>query len=337
MPAAQRRPPAVSRVLQQVTATVRRHAMFQPGGSVVVAVSGGPDSLCLLHAMVRLRRLLRVQVVCFHFDHGLRRNSKQDAEYVRRQAARLGVPFALRSARSKPRRGESIEAWARVHRYAALLEVAEEYGAEAAVAHTSDDQAETVLLALLRGGGLEAVAGMKPVNRPIVRPLLDVRREETVAFCKALRLRPRHDPMNEDPRFMRAALRKRGIPSLENAVGRGVRDSMVRTARLLRADADLLESLADTAEGEVVATDGDDVLLRVASLTGLATPIASRLVRRALFAEGVVAEAAHVDSVMALAAARPGTSVTLPGALKAKREREYVRLSRPSPGRVPGE
>jgi tRNA(Ile)-lysidine synthase len=305
--------------------------MFRPGGRVVVAVSGGADSLCLLHTLVRLRRLFPIEVVCFHFDHRLRKGSERDAAYVRRQAGRLGVPFVLRVAGSKPRKGESVEAWARVARYTALQELAEELGAEAAVGHTADDQAETVLLALLRGGGLEAVAAMKPVNRPIVRPLLEVTRDETVAFCRALRLRPRQDPMNEDPRFMRAALRHRGIPALEKALGRGVKGSLIRTAALLRTDADFLEELAEKAEPGVVESDGDDVLVRVDALAGLPQALAGRVIRRALLAQGTVPESAHVAAVLGLATARPGASVSLPGALKAKREREYVRLSRSSP------
>src|SRR5206468_10515846 len=87
------RPPSVARVLHQVTATARRHGMFDPPGTVVVAVSGGPDSLCLLHSLVRLRRMFRVEPVCFHFDHRLREGSEKDAAYVHRQATRLGVPF----------------------------------------------------------------------------------------------------------------------------------------------------------------------------------------------------------------------------------------------------
>src|SRR5207245_117422 len=180
------RPPAVARVLRQVTATARRHAMFEPGSLVVVAVSGGPDSICLLHAMARLRRLFALDLACFHFDHGLRPESERDAVYVRRQAASLRVPCHLRRADSKPGRGESVEAWARGVRYRALNEVLEELGGGvAAVGHTADDQAETLLLAALRGGGLEALAGMRPVSRPIVRPLLEVPRKETVAFCRA--------------------------------------------------------------------------------------------------------------------------------------------------------
>src|SRR5207245_3138756 len=223
VPTALPRPPAVARVLRRVTATVRRSRMFEPGSRVVVACSGGPDSLCLLHAMVRLRRLFRLELACFYFDHALREGSTRDAAYVRGQARRLGIPVFERRASSRPARGESVEAWARTVRYAALKEVLEELGGGvAAVAHTADDQAETVLLALLRGGGLEALAGMPPVARPIIRPLLDVTREETVAFCRALGLRPRRDPMNEDPRFMRVSLRTRVIPDIERGLGRGV-------------------------------------------------------------------------------------------------------------------
>lgn len=326
-----RKPPAVARVLQQVTATVRKHQMLDSGGRVVAAVSGGPDSICLLHALVRLRRLFRVDVVCFHFDHRLRPGSEKDAAYVRGHAERLGVPFVGREARSKPGRGESVEAWARNARYEALRAVAEEVGGVAAVGHTADDQAETVLLALLRGAGLTAVAAMQPVDRPIVRPLLEVTREETVAFCRALRLRPRRDPMNEDPSFMRVALRLRGIPALEEALGRGVREPLARTARLLRGDADLLESITEAATRDVVRKDGEDSLLRTDALEALPPALANRVVRRALFDQIAVPEAAHVQAVLDLAGARPGKRVDLPGSLLAKREKGYVRLSRPSP------
>src|SRR5207247_6718452 len=139
--------------------------------------------------------------------------------YGRGPARRLGIPFDVRRAGSRPARGESMEAWARTVRYEALTEVLEETGGGvAAVGHTADDQAETVLLALLRGGGLEAIGGMKPVTGAVVRPLLETTRQETEAFCRSLRLRPRRDPMNQDPAFMRVAVRTRAIPYLERAL-----------------------------------------------------------------------------------------------------------------------
>src|SRR4029450_10381708 len=122
------RPPAVARVLHKVTATARRHVMFDPADHVVVAVSGGPDSMCLLHSMVRLQRLLRVRVTGFHFDHRLRKGSEGDARYVERQCGKLDVPFVLRQARSRPRRGESVEAWARIVRYEGLTGAGEGLG-----------------------------------------------------------------------------------------------------------------------------------------------------------------------------------------------------------------
>jgi tRNA(Ile)-lysidine synthase len=332
-PRALPRPPAVGRVIERVTETARRHGMFESGPRVLVAVSGGPDSVCLLHTLVRLRRLLKIDPMCFHFDHGLRKGSKDDAAYVRRQAVRLGTPFFLRRATSRPARGESIEAWARTVRYEALTSLLEEMGGGvAALGHTADDQAETVLLGLLRGGGLQAIGGMKPVSGSVVRPLLEITREETEAFCRALRLRPRRDPMNEDPAFMRVGIRTRVIPRLESALGRNLRSTLARTADLLRQDAELLEQLAAAARPEVVVENQeDDTLFRARRLGTLPPPIAGRIVRRAFLDLGVLPEAGHVEAVIGLAPARPGRSISLPGGLIARREREYVRLSRPSP------
>ena len=192
------RPPAVSRVLERVTGTVRAHEMLLPGQTVLVSVSGGPDSICLLHSLHLLRRLFRVRLAVFHFDHRLRPDSARDAEYVKRQAAKLKLPFHLGVAETGPGRGESPEAWARTVRLAAANEIRQELEAVVAEGHTLDDQAETVLLAIVRGGGLEAVAGIYPKLGARVQPLLDTRREEVEAFCKALRLRPRR-MMTEAP------------------------------------------------------------------------------------------------------------------------------------------
>jgi tRNA(Ile)-lysidine synthase len=327
-----RRPPAVSRVLERVRATVRKQDMFTSGTRVLAAVSGGPDSVCLLHSLVRLQRLFRIDVACFHFDHRLREGSRSDAAYVRGQAKRLGIPFVLRQAHSRPGRGESVEAWARIVRYQALSQALEELGGGmAALGHTVDDQAETVLLALLRGGGLEAASGMAPVSRPYVRPLLEVTRDETVAFCRALGLRPREDPMNLDPAYLRVAVRGRVIPQLERALGRNVRSTLARTASILGRDAAFLEGLSLEAEGDAVVRNGGHTLLSVSALRDLPQSLSSRIARRAMLALGAVPDAGHVDSVVALATARPGQAVSLPSGLLARRERGYVRLSRPSP------
>lgn len=336
-----RRPPAVARVLERTTGTIRRHEMLPPGRAVLVACSGGPDSICLLHSLHRLRRLLRVRLEVFHFDHRLHRVSREHAAYVRRQATRMRLPFHLREARDGPAGGESPEAWARLARYAALTEVATERGIErAAVAHTRDDQAETVLLGLIRGGGLEAVAGMAPVatvpplGLTVVRPLLDVTRDEVEAFCRALRLRPREDPTNRDPRFLRNRVRHRALPRLERDLDRGLRATLARVAGRVREDAAYLDEVASAAAREVVEVDEGQVRMRVARLQALLPPVASRVARDALRVAATMAgswtadvEAAHVEALLDLARGRPGRSVDLPGPLKARRDREYVRLT----------
>jgi len=331
--------------LERVSATARKHGMFEPGQLVLVSCSGGPDSTCLLHALHRLRRLFRIRLVAFHFDHRLRPDSAEDAEYVRRQAGRLGVPAVVREAADRPAKGQSVEAWARLARYGALTQAAVDEGAQvAALGHTVDDQAETVLLALVRGGGLDALAGMPavgsvpPLGFPAVRPLLETTRDEVEAFCRALRLRPREDPMNRDPRFLRARIRHEVLPLLEERLDRGVRGALARTAELIRADAEYVDAVADAAARRAVAVDETEIRLDVRALADLPDPIATRVVHGALrLAAATVGEWAsdvasvHVRAVLDLARGRPGRTADLPAPLKARREREYVRLSRASP------
>jgi len=339
------RPPAVARVLERVASTARRHEMFASRESVLVACSGGPDSMCLLHALHGLRRLLRVRLAVFHFDHRLRPGSEADATYVARAAVRLKLPFVLRTATDAPEPGRSVEAWARLARYAALTSAAADLGVErAALGHTVDDQAETVLLGLVRGGGLDAVAGMPPVATlpPLglrgARPLIETSREETVAFCRALRLRPRDDPMNRDPRFLRARLRHEVLPLLEERLDRGIRATLARTAENVRDDADYLDALASAAARTVATLRDDEVLLDAGALAALPRPIAARVVQQALRAAAVAgggwepeAGSAHVRAVLDLSRGRSGRRADLPGRLLARRTGRYVRVSRASP------
>ena len=327
------RPAAVARVLERVTATARASEMFLPGDTVLVAVSGGPDSVCLLYSLHHLRRLFRIRLEVFHLDHRLRADSPGDAEYVRRLAARLKVRFHLRVAETRPRRGESVEAWARGERLRAIHEVQREVGARRiAIAHTQDDQAETVLLAALSGLGLDAVSGIRPAVGPFVRPLIDVTREEVEAFCRALHLRPRQDPTNRDPRFLRNALRLKGLPALERALGRSVREPLARTSALLRDDADELGRQARAVFLDVCEQTAEGADLAVDRLVQLPKAVAARVVRQAaLRIGGPPATKEDVDAVLDLAAGRPGRRRDLAHGLKASRDREYVSLSRPSP------
>jgi len=202
-----------------------------------------------------------------------------------------------------------------------------------------------VLLGLFRGGGLESLAGMPavgsipPLGFPAVRPLLEASRAETTAFCRALRLRPRQDPMNRDPRFLRNRIRHEVLPFLEKRLDRNIRATLVRTAEVIRADAEYLESWADGIARGIVHVDESEIRILVKeALEELPEPLAARVVRRALrlaaAAEGEWESdvaASHIWAVIDLAHGRPGRAVDLPGPLKARRDREYVRVSRASP------
>ncbi len=331
---AARRPPAVARVLERVTATAREHDLFAPGDRVLVAVSGGPDSVCLLYSLWHLRRLFKIRLEVFHFDHRLRPDSSKDAEYVRRLASRLGLPFHLEEAGDAPERGESVEEWARLRRWNAASDIRRERGfASVALGHTLDDQAETVLLAMIRGGGLHFVAGM-PMRegRHKVRPLLEVRRSEVEAFVAALRLRPRRDPTNLDPRFLRNAIRLDVIPALERVTGRDVRSTLARTADLLRDDADELFRQGLSAYRDLAEGDASGCSIRAKSLSELPQAVGGRVVQLAVWQFGVHPDRETVRAVIDLARGRPGRRRHLSEGLIATRDKEYVRIARSSPG-----
>lgn len=299
---------------------------------MLVAVSGGADSICLLYALYRLRRLLRIRLEVFHFDHGLRPDSAGDAEYVRKVAERLGLPFNLVGASERPPRGASVEAWARGQRLKAAAYVRRDVdAAKIAFGHTLDDQAETVLMAALTGSGLDGLKGIDPATGPYVRPLIDVSRDDVEAFCRALHLRPRVDPTNRSARFLRNKLRLRAIPTLERATGRSVREPLARVAALLREDARELNRQALERWDDSIEETANGVSLSVARMQGLSRAISSRLVSFAIIRAGVPATAEAVDAVLDLVEGRPGRRRELPGGLKAVRAKEYISLSRSSP------
>jgi tRNA(Ile)-lysidine synthetase-like protein len=334
-----RRPPAVARVLERVTKTAREHEMFAPGDLVLVSCSGGPDSVCLLYALWHLRRLCKIRLAVFHFDHNLREDSRKDATYVRKLAERLKLPFHLREAEDRPLKGESVEAWAREARQAAGSDVTKDIeAAQIAEGHTVDDQAETVLMAAIKGAGLFGLVGIWPTQGSEtggrVQPLIDVTREEVEAFCRALGLRPRRDPTNEDLHLLRNAIRKEVIPALERATRRNVREPLARIAGEIRPIAleELEKIRPDVDSGSRNGGrrgEGFSISIR---LFHHRSPQESKVMIRAWLKEvqmPVSREA--IEGVLDLADGRPGRKRDLPEGLKAIREKEYVRVSRSSP------
>jgi tRNA(Ile)-lysidine synthase len=249
---------------------------FPPAGTELrCGVSGGADSLSLLV----LATAAGCRVTAVHVDHGLRRGSSDEAAVVAEAAGRLGAGF--RSEVVRVDRGPNLEARARAARLAVL-------GPEAATGHTMDDQAETVLINLLRGAGLPGLAAMRAGYR---HPLLRLRRDETHALCAQSGLTPLHDPTNDDRRFLRNRVRHELLPLCSEMAGRDLVPLLARQAELMAAETELLDSLA-------AALDATDV----AALRAAPEPLARRAARHWLRAERAhPPDFAAVERVLAVA------------------------------------
>jgi tRNA(Ile)-lysidine synthase len=243
LPVEQRTAP-VARVRRALATAVDRRGVIRPREAVVVACSGGPDSSALLDAMSRLAPPRGWRLTAVHVDHGLRPGSGGEAATVAALAEARGVAFRACSVSVPP--GGSLQDRARQARHGALAGVAGELGAGViALAHTADDQAETVLMRLLTGATPRAIVAMAEREGALARPLLRVWRADTVAYCEALGIVPLEDPSNADRRFLRARVRHDVLPALE-AVFPGARRRLVTLAARQRR---LLETTANNGKG----------------------------------------------------------------------------------------
>jgi tRNA(Ile)-lysidine synthase len=209
------RSPAVGRLRRGVAAAIDRRGVLTPGEIVVVACSGGPDSTAMLDALARLAPPRRLVLHVAHVDHGLRSGSDAEAALVAAAAAQRSLPFSALTV-DVPARGSSLQDRARDVRRAALTDLARSVGATSiALAHTADDQAETVLMRALAGATPRALAAMAERNGLVARPLLRIWRTDVDAYCAALDIATVDDPSNSDPRFLRTRVRHELIPALE--------------------------------------------------------------------------------------------------------------------------
>lgn len=298
------------------------------GSSVLAGVSGGADSLALAAALawVAQRRALRAGAVCV--DHGLQAGSAQIAAAAAEVCRGLGLdPVEVVPVEVAGDSREGPEAAARRVRYQALAETADRHGAAAVLlGHTRDDQAEQVLLGLVRGSGVRSLAGIPPRRGQVRRPLLQITREQTEASCAELDLTPWHDPHNDDDAFTRVRVR-RALRDLESDLGPGIRDALARTAEQVRADADLLDAQADDAARHLGAPPWS-----VGKLTAYPDPIRTRLWRRLLIAAGAPAgqvSSRHTDECDRLVTAWHGQGpIHVPGGLLVRSTGEVVRVER---------
>jgi tRNA(Ile)-lysidine synthase len=309
-----------------------RSAGLPADGLVLVACSGGPDSLALAAAAAFIAPRLGLRAGLVTVDHGLQPGSSERASDVVRWATGAGLAPASAIEVDATPNGDGPEAAARSARYAALADTARrDLAPIVLLGHTRDDQAETVLLALARGGGVRGLSGM-PAQREIngvtfLRPLLDVARTDTADACARLGLVPWADPHNDDPRFTRSRVRS-ALPLLTELLGPGVVANLARTARLVAADTAVLDGWAAAAE---VSSRDEDGALDVAALATMPAALRTRVLRAFALGLGAPAgalAAAHIDALDALVVGWHGQGpVALPGAILVVRQAGRLRCT----------
>jgi tRNA(Ile)-lysidine synthase len=312
--------------------------MLSGGETVVVAVSGGPDSMALLHLLRRLRDELALRLRVVHVDHGLHRASRAHAVFVASTARRWGIPVSTRRVDVRAHASRlrlTVEESARALRYAALSQVARRVGAtHIAVGHTAEDQAETVLLWLLRGAGAGALAGMPPA-RPhnglyLIRPLSDLWRDEILGYLAAEGVPYRADPTNRLRRPLRNRIRHDLMPRLMG-YNPGVKAVLLRLAEQVADDAALLERLADDATHETLLLTRGRASIAAERFRALPVSLQRRVAYRAAVGAGGNTRRlafVHMERLRAMAdPGRVGDCADLPG-LRAEREAEFIVVER---------
>ena len=335
-------------IKEKVKATIQRYALISPGDRVLVAVSGGPDSVALLHLLYDLREELELRLEVAHLQHGIRgAEAQEDARFVAELAQKLGLPFHLkevnlRQIKSAAGKG-NLEALARAERYRFFEAVARERNlGKIATAHTQDDQAETVLMWLLRGSGLKGLGGMPPTHQldgtniesascpVVIRPLLGVSRTEIEEYLNERHLTFRLDRSNQDLSFLRNWIRLKLIPQLKEKMDRNLPSRLAQQAELIREEDDLLDALANAAINEIRTAEG----MNRGSLLKHSKAMQRRLLR--LWIEATRGhlrglDFQHIEALLDLIADGPPQGrLSIPGGWQLVKEYETLRLEKQS-------
>jgi tRNA(Ile)-lysidine synthase len=325
---------------RRVRETIRRYRMFDPEDSILVAVSGGPDSVALLHILLALPTLQNCGIGVAHFNHLLRNDaSDADAAFVKQLCESLDLPCFLGAfdCRNQPfGPGVSLEDAARKARYRFLLETAQTHHyTKIALGHQADDNAEQVLLALFRGSGLKGVCGIPPVrNGIIVRPLIRTRKEVLLDFLRANALDWRIDASNSDTVFLRNALRHEIMPQLQAHFSNAVPDILNRFARIASDEDEWVETLITPMAQEIIEPCGPDVIrMRCGPLRSLHRAAQRRIVVRALALlknNRLHLSFFHVEAILGLLDRSGNRRLHLPDGVMVQKAEEEIRLHRVS-------
>lgn len=347
----------MTRLIDRVRETIKRHRMLEEGDSVLVAVSGGADSMALLHALIRLRGEFSLKLSVCHLNHNLRgASSRRDMSFVKGAARALKIPFIGKTLPKRAlgkRRGESLQAEARRARYSFFEEAARKAKADkTALGHTLDDQAETVLMRLMKGAGPEGLSGIPPVRDRFIRPLIETERAEIENFLRGEGAGYVTDQTNLKSEYLRNDIRLNLIPFIERRYNPNIKATLARVSSTLRETDSFLESESGKAYLKALKRgrggggggggEGGEgrVVLDRARLRRLHPALLKMVFLRAASVLGKRAQltGSHIGLFVNLVkGGEPAGVLRLPGPLFAKREYDRLIISSASPeGKLPG-
>jgi len=311
---------------QRVLHFIQEHYLVSSQDKLLVAVSGGQDSVCLLHILVKLREELDIRLHVAHLNHQLRgTEAEADARYVSELARQLGIPATIEQRDVKSYQAQqhiSLEEAAREVRYTFLAQVAKSIGADrVAVGHTIDDHIETILMHLIRGTGTRGLRGLQPKQSrnslTIVRPLLPVSRQETADYCHHHQLMPRVDASNLSLSPLRNRIRHQLLPLLQS-YNPGVREALLRTARIASDDLAFLDKEIGQLWGKVACQVENTVILDKGRFLELPSALKRHLLRTSierLLGNLMNIETRHIEEIMDALTKSAGKRLSLPGGL----------------------
>lgn len=323
-------------LIERVLKTVRNYGMVEPGDRLLVAVSGGPDSVFLMHAMLKLKNKLRLKsVAACNLDHGLRgAESKRDSAFVKALARRLGIKCAFRKVDLSRRKakGLSTEELARKERYSFFGHAARRLGANViATGHTIDDQAETVMMRVVKGASLKGLAGIAPCREEralrVVRPLVEIPKAEIVSHLERSGIGYRMDSSNLEDKYFRNVVRREILPYLEK-YNPQLKRALFNLAQHLREDLDFIEAARSKASGRLSAGEDGSVEIPLKDILVQPRAIQKELLRDSLEkAGGEVKKLSyrHWNDVSALLrSGKSGLSADLPGSIRVTKTRKSI-------------
>jgi len=307
-------------LIEDVLNTIKANNMFDRGDKVIVAVSGGPDSISLLHLLYRLKEKLHISLAVAHVNHSLRgRESDGDEAYVKDFCDKRGIDYFPRRAdihKIEEEKSISCETAGREVRYEFFSELLKEIKADKiALAHNANDQAETVLMRIMRGTGMEGLVGIKPVRDKIfVRPLINTKRQEIEKYCVENNLQPRIDKSNMEKIYNRNKIRLELIPYIQENFNKDIISTINRLSSTINKDNEYLEEIAGKKFKEFCEKDGDKVIIYEKAFNE-PEAIITRIIRMALtklVGNLYNFEKSHIYDVISIQANSTGKMVTLP-------------------------